>query len=117
MQDVEAGKAKLLADSNIPVPGLSVENDTVTYNSVPVDQLSTSEKVRVGASIAVAQNPKAKIILADDVSLLDKSNLDVLHETCKGYQLWQVVNDESGDVGFYIEQGELKQKEVTEVAV
>ena len=105
MKKIEAKKGKLLKESKMPIAGLSVEGGVVTYNGIPVSQLSTAERVRVGAAIAVAQNPSARIVLADDVSLLDNESLKTLHETCSGFQLWQVVNDESGGVGFYIEEG------------
>jgi len=108
MNEVDREKASLLAKTNAPIDELYVIDGGLTYRNVPISQLSTSEQVRVGASIAIAQNPKAKIILADDVSLLDKDNIKILHEICKGFQLWQVVNDDSGDIGFCIEEGEIK---------
>lgn len=109
MKSVEAEKGKLLAAAKMPIPGLSVSGQDVVFNGVSVSQLSTSEKVRVGAAIAVTQKPKAEIILADDVSLLDKKSLAVLHEICKDFQVWQVVNDDTGKVGIYIEDGTVKK--------
>ena len=50
--------------------------------------------------------------MCDDVSLLDSTSLKVLQETCKDFQVWQVFNDESKNVGIYIESGEIKAKEV-----
>ena len=108
LKKAESDRATLLREASFPLPGLSVNGTCVTFNDVPISELSTAERLRVGASIAVAQNPKAKIVLADDVSLLDRGNLAILHEMCAGCQLWQVVNDDSGDVGFYIEAGEIK---------
>jgi len=108
LKEAESAKAKLLADVEMPIPGLSVNGDGVTYNGIPVPELSTSEKVRVGAAIAASQNPQAKIILVDDISLLDSKNLEVLHEALSGFQVWQVVNDDTGSRGFFIEEGEIK---------
>ena len=112
MEALEAAKSNLLTNSKVPVAGLSVENEEVVFNGISVDQLSTSEKVRVGAAIAVAQNPKAQIILCDDISLLDSTSMKVLCEVCHGFQLWMVANDESGDVGILIEAGEVAAKKV-----
>jgi DNA repair exonuclease SbcCD ATPase subunit len=109
MKKVEAEKSALLSTAKMPIAGLSVAGQDVIYNGVSVSQLSTSEKVRVGAAIAVAQKPKAEIILADDVSLLDKKSLAILHDICKDFQIWQVVNDDSGNVGIYIEDGTVKK--------
>ena len=108
IDDIEKAKTDLLSASKMPLKGLSVLNGVLVYNGVQVSSLSTAEKVRVGASMAVSQNPKAKIILVDDASLLDKDNLKILHDICAGFQIWQVVNDTSGDVGIYIEAGEVK---------
>lgn len=110
----EEEKASLLKGSQFPVPNLSVDNGVITAGGIPIWQLCTAEKVRIGASIAVSQNPKAKIILADDVSLLDSENLNVLFEICKEFQLWTVINDESGSKGFYIEQGVFTEKKQEE---
>jgi hypothetical protein len=110
LKDAEAGKAKLLKDVEMPIPGLSVNGDGVTYNGIPVPELSTSEKVRVGAAIAKSQNPQAKIILVDDISLLDSKNMEVLHEVLSGFQIWEVVNDDTGSRGFFIEEGTIKAK-------
>jgi hypothetical protein len=104
---LEESKTSLLA--SVPVAGLSVDaSQRVLYNGVPVSELSTAEKVKVGAAIAVSQNPKAKIILVDDASLLDQDNLALLQKVCEGFQIWIVKNDSTGDEGFYIEEGYMK---------
>ena len=110
LREAESAKAKLLSDAEMPIPGLSVNGDGVTYNGIPVPELSTSEKVRVGAAIAKSQNPAAKIILVDDISLLDSHNLQVLHEVLSNFQIWQVVNqdDPKKAEGFFIEEGTIK---------
>ena len=105
MKDLDLLKAQVLAETAMPIEGLTIEDQGVCFNGVPVGNLSTSERVKVGAAIAVAQNPKAKIILADDASLLDSKSLQVLKETCEDFQLWLVVNDETGKTGIYIEDG------------
>jgi len=107
MKEIEKEKADLLSDSKMPIAGLSVEGQDVMFNGNPIVDLSFAEKLRVGAAIAVSQNPEAKIILADDISLLDKTSLEILKETCKGFQLWMVQNDESGTEGIFLEDGEI----------
>jgi chromosome condensin MukBEF ATPase and DNA-binding subunit MukB len=109
MKAAEAEKSTVLSEAKLPLKGLSVDESGVYFRGVPVADLSTSERVRVGAAIAVAQNPTAKIILADDASLLDSKSLAVLRETCRGFQIWTVVNDESGKAGVWIEDGSVHQ--------
>jgi len=106
MKEIEKEKTDLLSDSKMPIAGLSVEGQDVMFNGNPIVDLSFAEKLKVGAAIAVSQNPEAKIILADDISLLDKKSVEILKETCKGFQLWMVQNDESGTEGIFLENGE-----------
>lgn len=110
LKDAEAAKAQLLAEAQMPIPGLSVNGQAVTYNEIPVCELSTSEKIRVGAAIAKAQKPKAEVILVDDASLLDQNNMALLQEMLSGYQMWVVLNDTTAEKGFYIEDGTVRQK-------
>lgn len=111
MKAAEAEKSTVLSEAKLPLKGLSVDESGVYFRGVPVADLSTSERVRVGAAIAVAQNPTAKIILADDASLLDSKSLAVLRETCKGFQIWTVVNDDLGKAGVWIEDGSVHQED------
>jgi len=112
LKDTETAKAGILSGA-LPLPGLSVEGRTISYNGVPLADLSTGEKIRVGVAMAQVQNPKAKIILVDDASLLDSANMAILHEACDdGYQVWEVVNDESGNVGITIEDGTIIDRSV-----
>ena len=111
LKEAEGNKALLLSTALMPIPGLSVDESAVTYNGIPISDLSTAEKVRVGASIAVAMNPRAKVILCDDASLLDSKSLAVLREICAGFQVWTVVNDENGKEGFFIESGMVREPE------
>jgi hypothetical protein len=110
-QTAEKEKAGVLASGGLPVPGLGISDDGVTFNGVPISQCSTSQKMAVGAAIAVTLNPKAKILLCDDASLLDKANLEGFHKKVKGFQVWEVFNDTTGDVGFFIEDGSIGKKD------
>lgn len=116
LKNAEAARAGLLESAAMPVPGLSVSGLDVIFNGVPVDQLSTAEKIRIGTAIAVAQKPKAEIILVDDASLLDQKSMAILKEVAAGFQIWTVVNDESGEKGFYIEDGAIVEKSKSPVA-
>lgn len=110
MKAAEADKAQVLGEAKLPLKGLAVDESGVYYQGVPVQDLSTAERVRVGAAIAVAQNPQAKIIMADDASLLDSNSLKVLREVCRDFQIWMVLNDESGKQGVWIEDGSIREE-------
>lgn len=110
MKNAEAEKAEVLGAAKLPLKGLGVDEDGVYYGGVPVQDLSTSERVRVGAAIAVAQNPTARIIIADDASLLDSASMAVLRKVCKDFQIWTVLNDETGHAGIWIEDGAIREE-------
>lgn len=103
-------KADKLAKAEMPVKGLSVDASGVTYNGIPFEQLSKSEQIKVSLGIAMAQDSGLKLIRIMDGSLLDSDNLTVIKEmaTDRDYQVWVEIVDESGEVGYYIEDGEVK---------
>lgn len=111
IQGVDAEKKKVLAEAKMPIEGLSWEEDKVLYNNIPYDQISGAEQLRVSMAIAMAANPKLRVILIKDGSLLDQDNLKVVEEMAKDkdFQVWIESVDESGEIGIVIEEGEVKK--------
>jgi hypothetical protein len=110
INDIEKEKVELLQNAKMPIKGLSVKDEGVFYNDVPFCQLSTSEKLKVGLSIAMEMNPDVRVIRILDGSLLDEDNMEIVKEMINGkdYQVWIEKVDSSGKIGFYIEDGEIK---------
>ena len=100
---------KAIEAADMPVEGLSLSGGKVVYFKIPLDQASDAEKLRVSCAIAMRGNPKLKVILIRDGSLLDSESMKVLAEMAAehGFQVWIERVDESGTVGFYIEAGEV----------
>lgn len=107
---VDEDKAKKLSEAKMPVKGLSWEEDKVLYNKIPYNQISAAEQLRVSMAIAMASNPKLKVILIRDGSLLDKDNMKVIGEMAqdKDFQVWLEIIKDDGNVGIYIEDGTVK---------
>jgi DNA repair exonuclease SbcCD ATPase subunit len=107
---VEEEKAKKLAAVKMPIDGLSWDEEKVLYKGIPFIQGSAAEQLRVSMAIAMASNPKLKVILIRDGSLLDADNLKVIEEMArdKDFQVWIERVDDSGKIGIYIEDGEVK---------
>lgn len=99
-----------LQNAKMPIEGLSVTDDNVTYKNIPFSQLSSAEKLKISMAIAMAMNPELRVIRISDGSLLDDDNLRVIQEMAgeKDFQVWIEKVDSSGKVGFYIEEGEVK---------
>lgn len=109
--DIENTKFKMLSEAKMPIEGLSWEEDKVLYNNIPYDQISSAEQLKVSMAIAMAANPKLRMIQIRDGSLLDKDNLKVIGEMTKGQDFQAFVEkvDETGKVGIVIEDGEIKK--------
>lgn len=106
-----ADKIKAISESKLPVPGMTLGDDTVLLNGVPFDQSSGAEKLMASVKMAMATNPTLKIILIKDGSLLDTKSMEMLAKMAEenGYQVWIERVDGSGAVGFVIEDGRLKK--------
>ena len=98
-----------LEKAKMPIEGLGINEDTVTFNKIPFAQLSTSEKLKVSMAIAMAMNPELRVIRILDGSLLDEDNMKVIQQMAvdSDFQVWIEVVDSSGKVGIYIEDGEV----------
>ena len=107
---IDEDKKKQLSEVKMPIDGLSFDENEVLFNGIPYNQLSSAEQLRVSMAIAMASNPKLKVVLIKDGSLLDCDNLKVIEEMAKekDWQVWIEKVDDSGKVGIVIENGEVK---------
>ena len=94
-----------------PIDGLGFDDSGVTYQEVPFKQASSAEQLRVSMAMAMSLNPKIRVIRITDGSLLDSQNMKIVEELAKknDYQIWVERVDETGKVGIYIEDGEVKE--------
>lgn len=102
-------KIEAIEKAKFPIEGLSYD-EGILYNGIPFEQISASEKLRVSMAVAMALNPKIRVIRITDGSLLDSENMKIIEELAKenDYQIWVEKVDETGKVGIYIEEGEVK---------
>ncbi len=111
---IESKRYETLRAAKWPVAGLSVAHGDVRYNDVPLDQCSAAEQLRVSLSIAMAANPRLRVILIRDGSLLDADNLKAIGAMAgeHGYQLWieRVAPGAAGSV--LIEDGRIVEEGV-----
>jgi len=111
LEGIIKAKAEALKNATFPIEGLSIGDGVVEFNGIPLEQISAAEKIKVGLSVSMALNPKLKVLRITDGSLLDSDSMAVISELAKDndYQVWIEKVDESGTVGIYIEEGEIKQ--------
>lgn len=102
-------KAAALAKAKFPVDGLGFDDSGVTYQDVPFDQASSAEQIRVSLGMAIALNPKLRVIRILDGSLLDDDNMKMISDAAAAhdFQVWIERVGDNGSVGIVIEDGQV----------
>ncbi len=108
IQQAEADKANALAQVQLPLEGLSVDENGVTYQGIPLSQVNHAKKLEVSLAIGMAMNPKLRVMLIDGNGL-DSETRQVIYDlaTKHDFQVWEERTEESGKVGVYLEAGEV----------
>ena len=123
LEAIERQKAEAIAAAKMPVEGLGFDaSGVVTFNGIPLDQASHAERLRVSVAIGLAMNPRLKVLLIRDASLLDEDGMRLVAQMAQdaGAQFWleRVGQDEATTV--LIEDGHVagvEQPAETEGAV
>ncbi|MBY0260239.1 hypothetical protein, partial [Methylobacterium sp.] len=102
-------KREAIAKAHLPVPGIGFGEDEILLNEVPFDQASSAEQLRTSVAIAIAANPKLRVIRIQDGSLLDEDAMRILAEMAEtsDYQVWIERVGAGSAVGIVIEDGSI----------
>jgi DNA repair exonuclease SbcCD ATPase subunit len=102
-------KQQAIAAAKMPIEGLSFGDGEVVFNSLPFGQASSAEQLRISVAVAMAANPKLRVLRITDGSLLDEKSMELLASmaTADDYQIWIERVDTSGKVGVVMEEGEV----------
>lgn len=98
-----------LEATKMPVNGLSLGDGIVMFNGVPFDQASAAERLRVSTAIAMAANPRLRVLCVRDAAILDAASLAALKAATRagGFQLWLERVDPEEGVGIILEDGQV----------
>lgn len=109
LEALRQSKADMIAAADMPVEGLGFGDGIVTLDDVPFDQASTAQQLRASVVLAMAANPKLKVIRIKQGAFLDDDNLALIAEMAeeRDYQIWIERVDSSGKVGIVIQDGEV----------
>lgn len=118
LDDLEAAKLKAIEDAQLPVDGLGFGDGFVMLKGVPWKQAGESERVDASTAIAMALNPRLKVILIRDGSGVAKRMRERIRQraAAKGYRVLMEVVDTPEGTTVVIEDGQVKSHESTEVA-
>ena len=116
ISDIEQQKKDAVRAAKMPIDGLSISGGIVSMNDIPIDQVSSSEQIKIGVAISMSLNPELRVIRIKDGSLLDSDSMQMIGEMIKSkdgdhekdYQLWIEVVGDDAEAGILIEDGEIK---------
>lgn len=111
---IDAEKAEMLAAAKFPIPGMSVEGDQVLIAGVPFSQASTAEQIRAGLAMAGAMNPKLRLVLIRDGSLLDAESMQLVEDYAASNDLdvWIETISSDSPNAIVIEDGRVSERPV-----
>lgn len=107
---LDTEKQQALASASFPVDGLGFDEHGVTYAGVPFSQASSAEQIRVSLAMAMAANPKLRVIRILDGSLLDGDAMAAIREQVaeRDFQLWIERVGDADEGAVVIEDGEVR---------
>lgn len=112
--DVAIEKEKALTSAKFPIDGLSFNDKGVLFNGVPFEQASGADKLRTSLAMGIALNPKVRVMIIRDGSLLDNNNLAVVREMAQEHnvQVWIERVGDGDECSIIIEDGEVLENRI-----
>jgi len=109
IEDCDRTKSEILSAIEYPVEGLALGDDGVTFNGLPFAQASSAEQLRVSVAMGLAMNPKLKVLLIRDGSLLDDKSLALVAQMAEeaDAQVWLERVGKGQECSVVIEDGEV----------
>lgn len=108
LDSIEAEKTKAITEAKYPIPGLSFDTEgNVLFNGIPFSQSSSADQTKVSIAIGLALNPKLRVLLIRDGSLLDEESLAMVADIAakNDAQVWVERVSTGGEVSVIIEDG------------
>jgi hypothetical protein len=111
MAKIVDAKANALAQAKFPIKGLAIDDDGVTFEGIPFVQCSAAQRIRISVAIGLAMNPKLKVLLIREGSLLDNKNLKMVAQMAEkaDAQIWMERVSKGKECQVIIEDGSVKQ--------
>jgi predicted ATP-dependent endonuclease of OLD family len=111
MEARKTAKETAIKAAKMPIDGLTFGDKEILYNDLPLDQASQAERIRVSMAVAMALNPKLRVLTIKDGSLIDEDGLAVIQQMIADgdYQLWLERVGTDRTIGILIEDGAIAQ--------
>lgn len=108
MTALEDEKAARLSAVKMPIDGISVDEEGVIYDGIPLSQVNDAKQLEIGVAIGMALNPKLKVIRMNGNNL-DAKSLEAVAKMVKDkdFQIWIERIENVGQSGVVIEDGNI----------
>lgn len=108
IETIDAQKAAAMSSAQFPVEGLGLSDEGVTFEGLPLSEVSASVQLRVSIAIGLALNPTLKVLLIRNGNLLDEDSLKLVAAQAEeaGAQVWmEFVTSSKEGVSVMLEDG------------
>ena len=118
IDESDVRKSNAIAKAAMPVPGIGFGDGCVTLNGVPFDQASSAEQLRAAVGLTMAANPRLRVIIIRDGSLLGAAAMRILSEMAvtHDFQVWVETVESDRPGAIIIEDGMVKPAASLEAA-
>lgn len=109
LAEIDQRKAEGLASAEMPVDGLSFDEEGVLYQGVPFSRASGAEQIIVSAAMIIATDPEVRTMVIRNGNVMDEDSLAILQEMCEdnGFQAFVEFVSDGADHEFRLVDGEL----------
>jgi len=106
----ETRKAQKMAETVMPIEGLTIRSDGLAFGGVALEQVNDAKKLEICVGIAMALNPTLQVLRINGNDL-DTDSLAIIGKLVadKDYQVWVEKVTDGNTIGFYIEDGTLQE--------
>lgn len=110
-----AKKEKDLSEAKFPIKGLGVDGDEVTFSGIPFDQCSSAQQIKISVAMGLVMNPKLRILLIREGSLLDTNSLKIVAKMAEkaDAQIWIERVSKGKECSIILEDGSILEPEVS----
>lgn len=109
MDDRDEAKRKAISEAVMPVEDVGFGDGEILLNGLPFNQASDAEQLRASIAIAMASNPKLRVLRVRDGSLLDSDSMQLLAAmaTERDYQVWIETVQSGSPTAVHLVDGEV----------
>jgi recombinational DNA repair ATPase RecF len=109
IESIRKGRNELLSSANLPDTGITITDERILLNNLPMCKASTGQKIKAGFEFLLALDPEFKVLWIEDGDKLDSNNLSLIKELSekKNIQVWiERVGNVAGSI--FLENGSIK---------